>query len=212
MTYTDHWRFRSANGIVGQCDEVIELLIAKGERNKNSGVPLEDYELRAAYEFVNKCGMVLNRIFSDMPDRQQRLIEFVFSNETGFMEEVIEDGNKHFVRLCEKEDEALDAQFASDVAAERVTRGIAWLNSRSELGTWEPCIDRRTLKMHDPCNCVGGTIFGLDGDTRTGENGFKRLCGKLEEENLSPVDLGFQSDKIVSTKRLQEEWLRQVAD
>lgn len=212
MSYDEEkYRFRTALSKLESCDRIIELLLEKDSVLKASGMVLDRYELQAAYSLVARCGIILERFFGELEDREKLLQQFVFDGDGYVTEKALEDGNKHFERIltekCQIEDEAYEAE--KKLAAERVKRGIAWLNQCPELGTWEPCINRN-LRMNNPCRCVGGNVFGEEGDTPAGPNGYMRLCALLESDGLSPVELGFQSDKQVCSSTLGEEWNRQV--
>lgn len=212
MSYDDErYRFRTALRHLNSCDSAIERMLAHDPRAQLDGL-----ELNAAFELIKRCGIILDRVFrneNNMSGMESDLFSFVFDADSSFMEQEIDLANKECVRLSELESSNLDDEYHQSraIAEERVKRGIDWLNSRTDIGTWEPCIDRKTLKMHDPCNCVGGSIFGDVGDTPEGENGFKKLLAMLAKENLSAVELGFLSDKKCSSIILQEEWLRQVS-
>lgn len=96
----------------------------------------------------------------------------------------------------------------------RVMAGAAWLDARTDLGTWEAAIYPETLKMSDPCNCICGSIFGKEGDVRgTDETGFQRVFVMLLAEGLHPMDLGFMSNGTAGDyKELKRAWLKLVEE
>lgn len=99
---------------------------------------------------------------------------------------------------------------------QRVDNGIRWLDARDDLGTWEPCITRETLKMSNPCDCICGAIFGKEGDTpgrEKDQNGFMRAKAMVEADGLNTIDLGFSSNGAPGDyAELKKEWLRRVND
>lgn len=98
--------------------------------------------------------------------------------------------------------------------AERVDAGIRWLDTRSDLGSWEWMITNTSIRMSDPCNCICGAIFGEEGDTRgSDENGFARAKAMLEAEGLQTVDLGFSSNGSPGDyTELKKEWVRRCKE
>lgn len=192
-----------------KCDAIIEKLV-DCDGMPTSQCPLDEFEIKECHKAIALCGLILSRLFGNCVDPTQRLSDFVFQNDTEFAEKAIVAGNRAYIRACDEEEIELDKQHE---IADRVRRGIAWLDTRDELGTWEPCITKGNFKLADPCNCVGGNIFGEAGDTRSGENGFKRLCSKLAEIGLNPIDLGFASNgEPGDTAALQKEWISQVGE
>lgn len=189
------------------CDGVIEKLVDyDGEPTPRC--PLDEHELQSAHKLLRLCGVILSRVFGDMKDREDALAGFVFRDDTHAAEVLIKNGNREYVRKSNEQDDELDKEH--DVS-DRVKRGIEWLDGRSELGTWEAAILPGVLDLKDPCNCVAGSIFDEYDDTREGSNGFKRVCEMLSKENLSPVELGFQTNgEAGDCARLQKEWLEQV--
>lgn len=116
MAHRYDTRFQYTLGDLRQCEQAIEGLMNE-ETERGSHNLLEGAEVKSAHELIQMCGRILNRVFNDSPECEQNLIDFVFRNESGLAEEIIEDKNEIQLVACREQEEELDRIYEAEQKA-----------------------------------------------------------------------------------------------
>ena len=89
-----------------KCDAIIEKLM-DCDGMPTAQCPLDEHEIQECHKTLALCGLILSRVFDGNPEK---LVDFVFHNETEVAEQIIDEGNKEYIRVCDDEEIELDKQ------------------------------------------------------------------------------------------------------